>query len=144
MTNQDKIKYLSDYKNIVREYVQLKDRYANVIEKKDGVKAQVITAMPVNHSPSSDKMCDNLCESDRLNQLIADRLDMLDGAKLEVESAISRIKESLFRTLLSRRYIDGFRWEEVAVDMRFSWQHTHRLHNEAIEKIEIIIKDESK
>jgi DNA-directed RNA polymerase specialized sigma subunit len=143
---ESKIKYLSEYKIIAREYKQLKERYEGMTAKADNVKAQVISNMPVNNDSASDKMCDNICEMEKLENMIQRRMDKLYDALLSIESAINNLEESIFRTILSLRYIDGLRWENVAVESNFSWQHTHRLHNEALEKIEIPkkIKDESK
>lgn len=140
MTREKKIEYLSDYKNIVKECNDLSNRYDHLIAK-DGLKAHVITDMPTAHGGTCDPMSDNVCEIDKLEIMIKKRYDMLKKTILKVETAINDVEESLFRILLSRRYIDNFRWEEIAVDMKFNIRNIYRIHDEAIEKIEIHVKE---
>jgi len=135
--NTEKIKYLSKYKNIVREYNQLVERYGFVAESSDNVKAKVITSMPVSHSTTNDKMSDNMCQKEKLENLIQARLDNLYETIVEIEEAIQKIQESIFRTILSLRYVDGKKWENIAVELNYSWKQVHRLHNEALGGIEV-------
>ena len=39
------------------------------------------------------------------------------------------------RVLLRLRYIHGLSWEEVCVDMSYSWRQVHRIHAKALEAL---------
>ena len=44
-----------------------------------------------------------------------------------------------YYTLLTMRYVDGASWEEIAVEIGYTWRHTIRLHGEALKKIGLLI-----
>ncbi len=50
-----------------------------------------------------------------------------------VRKAIEAMQDEQEKDLLTYRYIDGLKWEEVAVKMGYSWQHTHKIHSRALE-----------
>ena len=56
----------------------------------------------------------------------------------EIEKIIDSLKDSRERTVMRYRYISGLEWEEVCVKAHYSWQHTHRLHASALEKINVM------
>lgn len=62
---------------------------------------------------------------DRINE----RIDYLCAVKAEILSAINRVDDTVLRTLLIERYINCKTWEQVAVDMHWSFcaivQHKH-------------------
>ena len=37
--------------------------------------------------------------------------------------------------LMRYRYIDGLKWEEVAVRMNYSWTQTHDIHGKALKQL---------
>lgn len=41
------------------------------------------------------------------------------------------------KDLLTYRYLEGLKWEEVAVRMKYSWRKIHYLHSDALEHFEI-------
>lgn len=57
-----------------------------------------------------------------------------------VRRVVNTVEDSRLREILERRYIRGQKWETIAVDTGYSWQHTHKLHGRALkvvkEKIE--------
>ena len=44
-----------------------------------------------------------------------------------------------YYTLLTMRYVDGASWEEIAVDIGYTWRHTIRLHGEALQRMEAVL-----
>jgi hypothetical protein len=136
---EEKINYMNDYRENAREYNDLIKRYNRITEKGDGVKAQKITDMPICHN-ATDQICTNLCEIAELEELIKDREEKLKKAIIKVEKAISTLDESLFRSLLSNKYIDGMTWEEIAVNRHCNVRNIYRLHDLAIDEIEIDVE----
>lgn len=58
----------------------------------------------------------------------------LTKAMENIERAIE-VLDPLERTIVRLYYIKGLTWEEVAVEMSYSWRHVHRLHSAALEKL---------
>lgn len=59
----------------------------------------------------------------------------------ELEDAMAMIEEAIKmlgnreRTLIRLHYIEGKTWEEVCVEMSYSWRQVHRIHAKALEKL---------
>ena len=49
-----------------------------------------------------------------------------------VEDAIQTVMDGTLREVLTQRYILGKRWEQIAVDMNYSWRRIYQLHGKAL------------
>ena len=84
----------------------------------------------------------NRSESKFLNyaaysELIDRSIDELYAVKKEILSAINELDSSTLRTLLIARYINFHTWEEIAVEMNYSYVHVvNNLHPRALREIE--------
>ena len=66
----------------------------------------------------------------------ADRLFReFTAARKRTEELISSVPDPVQREVLTRRYIIGQRWEEIAESMGYSRQHVTRLHGYALKKM---------
>lgn len=54
-----------------------------------------------------------------------------------VQAVIDAVDDPDLRQLLILRYINGWTWEKIAVDMNYSWRHTLRLHGAALSAVKI-------
>lgn len=70
-------------------------------------------------------LADYEAEADRL-------LQEMNAARQRAESLIASVPEQSQREVLTRRYIIGQRWEDIAVSMNYSRQHVTRLHGYAL------------
>lgn len=59
---------------------------------------------------------------------------IMQGAtlRINIDHAINSVPDERLRQLLSYRYIDGMKWESIAVEMNYSWQHLHKMHSTAL------------
>lgn len=62
-------------------------------------------------------------------------IDRLVAEKDKAIKLICTLEDDRHITLLRRHYVDGATWEQIAVDMGYSWRHIHRIH--AIALIEL-------
>lgn len=62
------------------------------------------------------------------------KLVELRAGQLEVEKAIEPLPTDE-RMLMRYRYLEGLTWEEVAVEMGYTWRHVHRIHARALERV---------
>lgn len=74
------------------------------------------------------------------SELIDKQVDRLVDIKSEIIKAINRVEDNILRTLLIDRYIRFMKWEQIAVDLNYSYEWTvKRLHPKALEKIKEFI-----
>ena len=64
------------------------------------------------------------------------KIDDLVDLKHDILKLISKVEKPEYRTLLTLRYINLMTFEEIAVQMNYSWRHTIRLHGEALKTID--------
>lgn len=57
------------------------------------------------------------------------------AARERAEKLIASVPDSVQREVLTRRYIIGQRWEDIAESMGYSRQHVTRLHGYALKKM---------
>lgn len=55
-------------------------------------------------------------------------IDMRNAAK----DLIGAMPDPMHRAVLYARYINGQRWEDIAVDMHYSWKGIFKLHGQAL------------
>lgn len=71
----------------------------------------------------------------------ADLLDEYRKKETELLSAMQAIEQAIEsldptdRTVIRLYYIKGLTWEEVAVEMTYSWRQVHRIHARALKKL---------
>lgn len=99
------------------------------------IKSPIITGMPSAHSPDVDKIGIVLSKIQEKEIRYLAKLDIILSEEKEIEKVIDSLEDSRERTVMRYRYISGLEWEEVCVKAHYSWQHTHRLHADALNKL---------
>ena len=99
------------------------------------IKSPVITGMPSAHSPDADKIGVILGKIQEKEIRYLAKLNIILSEEKEIEKVIDSLKDARERTVMRYRYISGLKWEEVCVRAHYSWQHTHRLHADALNKL---------
>lgn len=61
--------------------------------------------------------------------------------KAEVLAAIMKLNNPAHRRLLILRYINGHKFEEIAVKMNYSWRQTCRIHGRALVEMTEVLKN---
>ena len=80
---------------------------------------------------------------DRLAELdatITRRIDRLIDTKQEIIDVIAQVQDSRYRTLLTERYTAFKTWEQIAVDMNYSFRQITRMHGLALMALAPIIE----
>ena len=71
----------------------------------------------------------------------AAEIDRLSKLRADVVSTIDSVSSGTYRSLLYNRYVLGMTWEQVAVDIGYSYVHiVHRLHPLALADLQKKIK----
>lgn len=140
---------LRRYQTLKREKAQLlaqidrlKDRDREIWAALTSVTSKQDDGLPRGGKATPDaKMVDLLNQREQLSKSMEDtaaqyldKVAEMDAELLAVETAITAL-DPVARTLLRYRYIDGMKWEDICVKMNYSWRQTHRLHGEALKKL---------
>ena len=150
---QAKMEYLQEQSNKLQQEIENDKieftRLNDLLQTKQQEKSQ-----------NADKLNSLRARLDELEQIYAGVNEQLrvseqavSGSQQEMQDAISKlsdIKSNIARLeteisalderekeLLTLRYLKGLKWEEIAVNMGYSWRKIHYLHGEALEHFEI-------
>lgn len=96
-----------------------------------------LTGMPRNPNRATSTMADAVGKIIDLQAEINSDIGRLVDLKCEIVTVIKSIDNTEYQTLLEKRYLCFLSWEQIAVDMNYSLQHTFRLHDSALKKITI-------
>lgn len=93
----------------------------------------------VQTSGNGDKLADTIAKIvDLENEINAD-VDKQVDTKKEVMSVIDTLEEP-FCNLLYKRYLHYMTWEEIAVEMHYTYQWVCELHGRALLKVKELIE----
>ncbi|MCO1599766.1 hypothetical protein [Desulfosporosinus nitroreducens] len=85
----------------------------------------------VGKGNTSDKVGDAVADIEAARKKLAEQIAESTKVLMKIEEAIKALPARecyLIRT----RYIELLSWEQIAVDMNYSWQHIHKIHAEAL------------
>lgn len=125
MTKKD----LQQYYWIIKNIERLEEKLFELEEK--ARKTTSVLQLAPGQSNNVDNLGDLVASmvdyQNKINELLAEAMKV---AK-RIEEAIAQLPERE-RYLVRARYIDCKSWEQIAVDMNYSWQHIHRIHSKAL------------
>ena len=132
MTNGEKKAILCEYQAIERRILRLMEEKARWMAKATAV-TPTYSDMP--KGAGSDKIqgaVEKIWEIEkRLDQEIDKQVDL----RRRIESAVEGLGDGRLRDVMRYRYIDGMKWEEVAVVMHYSYMQICRFHGRALQEI---------
>lgn len=128
-------------KEQLKTYIDIKKERDHLVQKIDrlewemyGPRSQRLDGVPRGGSGENyvtEEQIDQKAELLRLFKAKAIELAEAEGA---IERAITKL-EPRERHLIRLHYIDGLTWEQVAVEMDYSWRQVHRIHGDALAKL---------
>lgn len=102
-----------------------------------------LTGMPRNPNRATSTMADAVAKIIDLQAEINRDIDRLVDLKREIVMVIKAIANLEYQTLLEKRYLCFFTWEQIAVDMGYDLRYLHKLHNRALSECKIPTTAES-
>lgn len=136
MTNREKIDYLKQYKNL--------DKYINhLIEDAERLRTRAekitptLTGLPQGGDGENQREV-AICKLVDLNNEIDEKIDLYVDLGREIRGNIDSVPDVILRTILLLKYIEGLTWEQIAVDLQYSWRNVHYLHSRALKEFNII------
>lgn len=127
MTNGEKKKILMSYRRLSQQEKAIIEQ----IDELTLLKSPRLDGMPRGSLDPKD-----LSEIVSLANGLFDRWQKLltkkHAALSAITDALERMPSETEKTLLMLRYINGKTFEQVAVEMGYSWRHTLRIHGQAL------------
>lgn len=97
---------------------------------------QNLDAVKVEKRSFNDKTGTLIAKIVDLEKEINKDIDKLIDLKAEIVSKIDKIENQDYRLILTLRYLNFKKWEQIAVEMGYSYQWVHRLHGRALIEFE--------
>ena len=136
LTPEEAKEWLSTGRGVSQEIEALKKAKEASEMRAGGVSAGVKRSTNVK-SKGRDRGDGNLVEMAALSAQIDARIKDLERMLADIGTAIATVKDGMERVVLLKRYVLFQKWEKIAVDMDFYYQHVHRLHKKALSNIRI-------
>ena len=115
-----------EIRSLIRTRDETRDRLTHITQNYDGDGAQ---------TTKDPHKFDALVE---LEYKLDERIDELCAVKTEILDAIGKLEDSRERLALQLYYIDMKSWEQVAVELHYSWRQTMYIRKQAINNIALI------
>lgn len=139
MTSQEKKEWLNRYKSICRRILNKGEELENYRSIATKI-TPTLSDMPKVQSNESrvEVITEKIIE---VESQISEELDELRNVRSEIEDAIKQVQNSIYQELLERRYIQGQRWERIAIDMMYDYRYVIKLHGKALQALHIEKED---
>lgn len=95
-----------------------------------------ITAKPSGDVVDGTKDPHKFDRYTELDDMIASEIRELLAVKCEVKEVIHQIPDYRYRDVLDKRYIGMKTWEQIAVEMNYTYRRITQLHGEALKAAE--------
>lgn len=130
----DKVKILNKYREAKKEFMRAR---ANLEELETLLFS---TSSPTNKakvkkSKSPDKLSIHMDELIRLQRKCEEKQGTALREMRKVLDLIERAGDGIGKDILTKKYIHGLRWEQIAIDLNYEYSYLSRLHNKAIEEV---------
>jgi len=125
---------LKAYREMKKEKDHLEQKIKALEWEKYSPRSQRLDGMPRGGSGENYAVEEQIDRGDELLALLTEKKKTLAAALVEIEHAIEALAPR-DRHLVRLHYIDGLTWEQVAVEMGYSWRQVHRIHGDALEKL---------
>ncbi len=126
--------YLNRYRTL-NSYIDCK--LEEVAHLRDLATRLTPTKMFDHNGNTTDKVGRTVAKIVDLEREIDREVDELVEMRKEIEETISKIEDERFKTLLTMRYINGYKWEKIALEMHYSYSSiTYYLHPRALREVE--------
>lgn len=137
MTTQEKKEYLSRYMDSKKRFDCISDRMLHIRQMAERIRPIV------SGEPNGSLRLDRQIQRTILQlELCAGELEreaeQMCRAMEEVRFVISTVPDETLRLLLELRYLSGYTLEQTAERMNYSCRHVSRLHEAALQKVDMV------
>lgn len=134
--NDKKKEYLNSYKILCRKLESLEEQLQSLREVEQSAKVQSISDMP-RGSKQLD-LSDYMVKIEVVFTKIVRAKSECLKRKLEIESRIADMPNGIEADILRKRYLEFKTWEQICVEIEYSWMQTHRFHSKALANFKMV------
>lgn len=136
--NQKAKQWLKRYGDALQDIERLNGELAHLTAKQEGAKAIQYTDMP--RAPGIDgDLSDLFAQRDEIRRRIIKAMTRANGIMAGVQAAIEQVQDPGERAVLSARYIQRLKWEDVAEATYYSISWVYEVHGRALGSIYDIV-----
>lgn len=131
MNKHDLQQFYWTQKNIEKLEQRIEELYTIATKQTSTLKKD---ADSIHGTGYQDRMGEVLAEIADLRKDLETELQEALAGQLEIEQAIKTLPERE-KYLIRARYIERKSWEQICVDMSYSWRQIHNIHSEALKML---------
>lgn len=126
---------MNRYKDLCKKLKSLEDQLQSLREVEQSAKIQQLSDMPKGGKQTD--LSDVMVKLEVVfTKIIRTRAECLDK-KLEIESRIADMGDGIEADILRKRYLEFKTWEQICVEIGYSWRQTHYIHSNALSNFKI-------
>ena len=133
MTNGEKKAILSEYRAIERRINRLIDEKA-AWNAKAMATTSSFSDMP-RSGGGADKIQTTVEKIIEIEEKLDHEIDAMADLRNRIEADVEKLEDGRLRDVMRYRYIDGMKWEQIAVEMHYSYMQVCRFHGRALLEI---------
>lgn len=139
MTYEDKVRWLRRYQDSLRRERELAEELEQLRTRACKVTPS-LTGMPGGASDGQalPRAVESIVQA---QQELQAQINVCGAIRREVVAAIEQIKNPRDHEILRRRYLLGQKWEQIAVEMYYSYKQVRRRHRACVESLCLEGKD---
>ena len=122
--------------------------YQDEVARADRIHEQIVelrgrkTSISINldgmpHGNQVSDLSNYAARYDELYRMYLDALDKSANRRVEISRAIEDVASEAERAVLTKRYLDGKVWEQIAYEMHYSRMQVNRIHGHALMHIKL-------
>lgn len=130
--NEKKKEYLQSYKKYKQRAERLEKQLAEVRTGKMSP-SLIQSDMPSAHNQKD--LSDYIVQCDKI---ICGIIKARNAAAVRfsgVQQAIEQLEDENEKMVLTLRYLENCKWEQIACEVGVSWTHIHRIHSNALKNL---------
>ena len=135
MTEKELCQRAKDYFSQIRKTDRLIQRLTDTVNTlHSSLTSQNYELKPdkVQTSGAKDTLSETVVKIVALEDDINARIDELVRLKIDALNRISNVSDKDQQSILIARYVNGEKWEKIAVEIHFSMRQVHRIHEMAL------------
>lgn len=132
--NDIKKEYLYQYRKALLKEKAIEDEICQL--RLDKVAPSLVQdGMP--HGSGGGDLSGYAAKMDELFRELKDQMEKRIDLRLQISRKIEEISDETESLLLRYRYIQGLKWEDIALRMDYSWRGIHKVHARALQHFQM-------
>lgn len=132
--NEAKKEYLWQYRKALQKEKEIEEEIYQLRMNKISP-SLVQDGLP--HGSGGSDLSGYAAKIDELLRNLEKQMNKRIELRLRISREIESMSDETESLLLRYRYIQGLKWEDIALRMDYSWQHIHKIHAKALQHFEM-------